>query len=117
VSDSSTSVRVEGVEAQLERVFTTLDKLVDRVTDMRVEVERMSGGLRNVQALVDGMHTRAEAIEREAKALAERIDALETAAAESRGEKRRGAIMAGSTAAAGGGMIAVLIELARRLLQ
>jgi ABC-type transporter Mla subunit MlaD len=110
VSESSTNVRVEGVEASLGRVLDKLDTLGDRISDMREQLAGLRGTLDNVKSLVDGVHKRAAELEL-------RVEALENERSSREGEAKRGALVAAGSAATGGGLIAGAIELVRRLLE
>lgn len=114
MSESATMARVEGIGDALERLQSTLDKMDDRarvsevatavaLSDIRAKVD-------NLRSLIDGVHARTTELEA-------RIEKLETEAAEARGEKRRGTLVASGTGLAGGGLVAGLIELARRVLE
>lgn len=113
MTDSGTMARVESVTDSLERVLAKLDRLDDRVGDLRVDIVALRNAIDNVRSLVDGVHVRAAKIESEHAAVVARIAALETEAAEVRGAARANTAKALGAAAGGGGAVAALAEIIR----
>lgn len=110
---SGTMARVEGLGDALERLQTTLDRMDDRTRAFEVSVSiklaELGASLANVKSLIDGVHARASELE-------ERIEKLETAAAEERGrERERGRNRVLAAASTGGGVAAV-VEVVRSIL-
>lgn len=116
MADSGTMARVEHVTDTLDRVLATLDRLGDRIGDLRVELVACRADIANVRALVDGVHSRADKIETEHKGLAERVGQLEQEAAEHRGAHERGRMARVGMAAGSGGAVTAIAELVRYLV-
>lgn len=116
MSESGTHARVDHVDDMLDRVIIKLDRLDERVGDLRVDVAAMRGSLENLRQLVDGVHMRANKIEDANGRLEARVDTIERAQDEQRGEARRTKISAVGGAAGAGGAIAVVAEVIRALV-
>lgn len=135
MSESGQMAKVEHVADALERVFAKLERLDERVGDLRVDIVGLRNAIDNVRALVDGVHARALDLELEHTELSKRVRVLEdahielkataaAAAAEMRTvadstalelQTHQGRRVAVTTAAAvgGGGFVALLAEVVR----
>lgn len=97
----------------IERVLAKLERLDERVGDLRVEIVGLRGAIDNVRALVDGVHARALDLERADAELSKRVRALEDAAAEQRGAQGKRTAVTTAAAVGGGGAVAALAEVIR----
>lgn len=113
MTESGTMARVESMHDSFDRVLAKLERLDERVGDLRVDIVGLRNAIDNVRSLVDGVHARATAIEQDHVDLSTRLRVLEDAAAEQRGEKRMGTVGTVATAVGGGGAVAALAEVIR----
>lgn len=114
---SGMTARVEHLDDGLERVLAILDRLYERVGDLRVEMAAVRGDIANVRALVDGVHERAEKLETAYGALVLRVNTLEERLSETRAaQPHRPIALSAGVAAGAGGVVAGLAEAIKAIL-
>jgi chromosome segregation ATPase len=113
VTGSGDHVRVEAMADSFERVLAKLERLDERVGDLRVDIVGLRNAIDNVRALVDGVHARAAALEIDNAEMSKRIRALEDLAAEQRGASGKRTAVTTAAAVGGGGAVAALAEVIR----
>lgn len=96
-----------------ERILAKLDRLDDRVGDLRVDMVALRTAIDHVRSLVDGVHARANKIEADYTEMARRVRDLEDLAAEQRGAQGRRTAVTTAAAVGGGGAVAALAEVIR----
>jgi chromosome segregation ATPase len=113
MTGSGDHVRLETTLDAFERVLAKLERLDERVGDLRVDIVGLRNAIDNVRSLVDGVHARAAALEIDNAEMSKRLRALEDSAAEQRGAASRRTTTTVATAVGSGGLVAALAEAIR----
>jgi chromosome segregation ATPase len=113
MTESGNHVRLETTLDAFERVLAKLERLDERVGDLRVDIVGLRNAIDNVRSLVDGVHARAAALEIDNAEISKRLRALEDLAAEQRGASGKRTAVTTAAAVGGGGAVAALAEVIR----